>query len=50
MAAEDADKVNAGFLTMSHDDELQMLKDQLFIDTGEDVEDIFLAFKIYKLQ
>lgn len=37
-----ADDQNGEFRTQS-------INDRLFIETGEDVEDIFTAFKIYKL-
>ena len=33
----------------SPEDQEQQVKDKLFIETGEDVEDIFLAFKFHKL-
>ena len=35
---------------MKGEDEEQYLLDKLFIETGEDVEDLFLAFKYYKIQ
>ena len=34
-------------LEMNADDEDQFLLDKLFIETGEDVEDLFIAFKYY---
>lgn len=46
---EDQEKINT-ILNFSADEETQYLKDLLFIETGEDVEDIFLAFKAHKLQ
>ena len=46
----DDDKHKIEFLLgMSEDDTTQLLKDKLFIETGEDVEDIFIAFAFYKL-
>jgi hypothetical protein len=46
----DDDKHKIEFLLgMSEDDTTQFLKDKLFIETGEDVEDIFIAFAFYKL-
>lgn len=33
----------------SPEEQQQYIKDKLFIETGEDVEDIFLAFKHHKL-
>ena len=36
-------------LEMSPDEYDQFLLDKLFIETGEDVEDLFIAFKYYKL-
>ena len=46
---EDQEKINT-ILNFSADEETQYLKDLLFIETGEDVEDIFYAFKAHKLQ
>ena len=34
-------------LSMSPEREKEYIMDQLFIETGEDIEDIFLAFKHY---
>jgi hypothetical protein len=46
----DDDKHKIEFLLgMSEEDTTQFLKDKLFIETGEDVEDIFIAFAYYKL-
>jgi hypothetical protein len=46
----DDDKHKIEFLLgMSEEDTTQFLKDKLFIETGEDVEDIFIAFAFYKL-
>ena len=36
-------------LDMNNDEEDQYLLDKLFIETGEDVEDLFIAFKYFKL-
>ena len=36
-------------LGMKQDEEDQYLLDKLFIETGEDVEDLFIAFKYFKL-
>ena len=36
-------------LDVSEDEQLNLQKDLLFIESGEDVEDIFLAFKFYNL-
>lgn len=36
-------------LNANRAEEEQYLWDKLFIETGEDVEDILLAFKYYKL-
>ena len=46
----DDDKHKIEFLlSMSETDTVQFLKDKLFIETGEDVEDIFIALAYYKL-
>mmetsp|Transcript_19175 Transcript_19175/g.29366 ORF Transcript_19175/g.29366 Transcript_19175/m.29366 type:complete len:92 (-) Transcript_19175:27-302(-) len=45
---EDQDLINT-LLQQSPEEEEQYLKDKLFIETGEDVEDLFIAFKYYKL-
>ena len=45
---EDQEKISQ-LLNMSQEDEAQFLKDRLFIETGEDVEDIFVAFAYHKL-
>ena len=34
---------------MKQEEEDQYLLDKLFIETGEDVEDLFIAFKYFKL-
>ena len=36
-------------LELKQEDEDQYLLDKLFIETGEDVEDLFIAFKYFKL-
>jgi hypothetical protein len=36
-------------LGMKQEEEDQYLLDKLFIETGEDVEDLFIAFKYFKL-
>ena len=36
-------------LAMKQEEEDQYLLDKLFIETGEDVEDLFIAFKYFKL-
>lgn len=36
-------------LNLNQEDENQFLWDQLFVETGEDVEDIIIAFKTHKL-
>lgn len=36
-------------LAMNQEAEDQYLLDKLFIETGEDVEDLFIAFKYFKL-
>jgi hypothetical protein len=36
-------------LAMKQEEEDQYLLDMLFIETGEDVEDLFIAFKNFKL-
>lgn len=36
-------------LDVSEEEQLNLQKDLLFIESGEDVEDIFLAFKFYNL-
>jgi len=37
-------------LDVSAEEQVNLQKDLLFIESGEDVEDIFLAFKYYKLE
>lgn len=37
-------------LDVEQPEQINLQKDLLFIETGEDVEDIFLAFKFYKLE
>lgn len=40
----------AKILDVSADELVEQQKDLLFIESGEDVEDLFLAFKFYKLE
>jgi hypothetical protein len=40
----------AEFLDVSDEAFLEKMKDKLFIDSGEDVEDLFIAFDHYKLK
>jgi hypothetical protein len=48
--ANETDKAKIDiYLEMDADQTHLYLKDKLFIETGEDVEDIFLAFKFYKI-
>lgn len=37
-------------LDVGAEEQINLQKDLLFIESGEDVEDIFLAFKYYKLE
>jgi len=37
-------------LDVSAEEQINLQKDLLFIESGEDVEDIFLSFKFYKLE
>ena len=37
-------------LDVSAEEQINLQKDLLFIESGEDVEDIFLSFKYYKLE
>lgn len=37
-------------LDVSGEEQMNLQKDLLFIESGEDVEDIFIAFKFYKLE
>jgi hypothetical protein len=37
-------------LDVPAEEQINLQKDLLFIESGEDVEDIFLAFKYYKLE
>jgi len=39
----------AKILDVSNDEILELQKDLLFVESGEDVEDLFLAFKHYNL-
>jgi hypothetical protein len=48
VSEEDQELIN-NLLSLNDADNLQYQKDKLFIETGEDVEDIFIAFKYYKL-
>ena len=48
--SKDLEQGNKPLLLGQNPEELLLLqKDQLFVNTGEDVEDIFTAFKYYKL-
>ena len=48
--ATDADNIQFDLFEGFKEEDLDLyLKDQLFIETGEDVEDIFLSFKVHKL-
>jgi len=40
---------DAFFMNLAGEEEQMYLLDKLFIETGEDVEDMFIAFKIHKL-
>ena len=40
---------DAFFMNLQGEEEQMYLLDKLFIETGEDVEDMFIAFKIHKL-
>ena len=46
---EDKEKYETLIDLMDEDQLVIYLKDKLFIETGEDVEDIFLAIKAYKI-
>lgn len=45
---EDQSKMSK-ILDVTEEEQLNLQKDLLFIESGEDVEDIFLAFKFYNL-
>ena len=45
---EDEKKKMAKICGVSEEEAMEVQKDQLFIESGEDVEDLFLAFKHYK--
>lgn len=49
-ANEEEKKRMAQVCDVSAEEAKEVQKDQLFIESGEDVEDLFLAFKHYKLQ
>jgi len=40
---------DAFFMNLKGEEEQMYLLDKLFIETGEDVEDMFIAFKLHKL-
>ena len=50
MAANERTKEQQDLAGYTEDEKLTYQKDKLFIATGEDVEDIFLAFRYYGLQ